>query len=284
MELGIGLPATIPGVAGRQILAWAQRADDGPFASLGIIDRLVYPNYEPLIALAAAAAVTRRIRLLPSVLLAPLHNAGVLAKQVASLDALSDGRVTLGVAVGGREDDYRAAPASFQDRGRRLDEQLTIMQRIWAGQAVADDVGPVGPPPVQPGGPPILIGGATAVAARRVARWGAGFIAGGAPPEHAQQVYKLAEAAWTAAGRAGKPRFVGGMYWALGPQAAEQAAAYIRHYYGFLGPMVEGFAASIPTSPEAIKGAIAAYAAVGMDELLLWPCIAEAEQVDRLAA
>jgi alkanesulfonate monooxygenase SsuD/methylene tetrahydromethanopterin reductase-like flavin-dependent oxidoreductase (luciferase family) len=283
MDVGIGLPATIPGVAGRDLVEWAQRADAGPFSSLGIIDRLVYPNYEPLIALAGAAAVTRRVRLMPSVLLAPLRNTGVLAKQVASLDVLSAGRVTLGLAVGGREDDFRAAPASFPDRGRRFEAQLEELKRIWSGQPLADGVGPVGPPPAQPGGPPLLIGGATPVAARRIARWGDGYIAGGGPPEQARQLYRLAEAAWTEAGRRGRPRFVGGAYWALGPRAAERAAAYIRHYYAFLGPMAEGFAASIPSTPESIKAVIGAAAAAGMDELVLWPCVPEPDQVDRLA-
>ena len=200
--------------------------------------------------------MTRRVRLMPSVLLAPLRNPGVLAKQVASLDALSAGRVTLGLGVGGREDDYRAAPAPFRDRGRRFEAQLEVMKRIWSGQPLADDAGAVGPPPVQPGGPPLLIGGSTPAAVRRVARWGDGFIAAGASPEQARQLYGLAEAAWTAAGRPGRPRFVGGTYWALGPGAAERAAAYIRDYYAFLGPMAEGFAASIPSTPEAVKAVI----------------------------
>jgi alkanesulfonate monooxygenase SsuD/methylene tetrahydromethanopterin reductase-like flavin-dependent oxidoreductase (luciferase family) len=137
---------------------------------------------------------------------------------------------------------------------------------------------------VQPGGPPLLIGGNTPAAVRRVARWGQGFIAGGAPPEQAKELYDVAAAAWTEAGRPGRPRFVGGAYWALGPDAAARGAAYIRDYYGFLGPMVEGFAASIPSSPEAVKGVIDAYQAVGMDELVLWPCVPELDQVDRLAA
>ena len=146
MQIGIGLPATIPGVRGDVVLDWARRADAGPFSSLGIIDRLVYSNYEPLVTLAAAAGATQRIRLMTTILIAPLRNTGVLAKQAASLDALSSGRLTLGLGVGGREDDFRFAAVPFHNRGRRFEEQLDTMYRVWSGQQV-DGLGPVGPAP-----------------------------------------------------------------------------------------------------------------------------------------
>src|SRR5688500_4194810 len=121
MQTGVGLPATIPDADPSLILDWARQADSGPFSSLGIIDRLAYPNYEPLITLAVAAGVTQRIKLMTTVLLAPLRNAGILAKQAASLDSLSGGRLTLGLGIGGRDDDFAAAPASFHDRGRKFE-------------------------------------------------------------------------------------------------------------------------------------------------------------------
>jgi len=283
MQIGIGLPGTIPGVQGKLILDWAKRADGGPFSSLGTLDRLVYPNFESLITLAAAAGVTQRVRLITTILIAPLHNAGMLAKQAASVDAISGGRLTLGLGVGGREDDFRAAPSPFHERGKRFEEQLAVMKRAWSGQPLADDIGPVGPPPVQPGGPEILIGGYSPAAIQRVGRWGNGFVSGGAGPEMARQGYHLAEEVWKAAGRDGKPRFVGGMYFSLGPNAAERAGNYIRHYYSFMGPMADQMASSIPSTPEAVKGVIQAYAGIGMDELVLWPCIPDLDQVDRLA-
>ncbi len=163
MKIGIGLPA-IPGTSGKMILDWAKLADQGPFSSLAMIDRIVYGNFEPMTALAAAAGVTERIRLITTILLAPTRNGGILAKQAATPDAISGGRLTLGMGVGAREDDFKAAPAPFSSRGRRFDEQLERMKRIWSGEPVGHSVGPVGPSPVQPGGPEILIGAFAPVA------------------------------------------------------------------------------------------------------------------------
>ena len=145
MQIGIGLPENIPGVQGKHLIEWAKKADSGPFSSMGLIDRLVYDNYDPLIAFAAAAGATQRIRLTTSILLAPLYNAVLLAKQVASLDALSGGRLTLGVGVGAREDDFIAASVPFHTRGKAFDEQLATMKRIWSGQRFSDEVGQLAP-------------------------------------------------------------------------------------------------------------------------------------------
>ncbi len=130
------------------IIEWAARADAGPFTSVGTEDRLIYPNYDSLVTLAAAAAVTKRVRLVTNILIAPLRNAGILAKQASSIDLLSGGRLTLGLAVGSRQTDYRVAPAEFKTRGRRFDEMLVYMKQIWAGEPVADDIPNVGPLPV----------------------------------------------------------------------------------------------------------------------------------------
>src|SRR5213592_723693 len=122
MEIGIGLPATVPGVGRDDLLAWARRAEERGFSSLGAIDRLVYPNFEPLVALAAAAAVTERIRLATDILLAPLRgNGALLAKQAATIDALSGGRLILGVAVGIRPDDFEAAGVDYDGRAALMD-------------------------------------------------------------------------------------------------------------------------------------------------------------------
>jgi alkanesulfonate monooxygenase SsuD/methylene tetrahydromethanopterin reductase-like flavin-dependent oxidoreductase (luciferase family) len=283
MQIGIGHPGTIPGTPGSLILEWARRADAGPFSSLGSLDRLVFPNYDALITLTAAAAVTQRIRLMTTVLLAPLHPAGILAKQAASIDALSGGRLTLGLGIGGRPDDYNAAPASFSGRGKRFEQQLDTLYRAWSGQPLAEDIGPIGPPPVQEGGPEVLIGGNTPAAIARVGRWGSGYIMGGGGPDRVGDLRTQVESAWQAAGRTGKPRFVAGMYFGLGPDATERAGSYIRTYYAFMGPMAEHLVASLPTTPDAVKYTLQLFAEQGVDEVICWPCIAEIEQVDRLA-
>jgi alkanesulfonate monooxygenase SsuD/methylene tetrahydromethanopterin reductase-like flavin-dependent oxidoreductase (luciferase family) len=281
MQIGIGLPITIPGVNGKLALDWARKAEANGFSSLGTLDRLVYGNYDSLISLAAAAAVTERVRLITTILIAPLHNPAGLAKQTATLDALSNGRLTLGLAVGGREDDYKAAGIPFKQRGKIFDQQLELMQRVWAGEPVSEEVGPIGPRPVQQGGPEILIGAYSPTAIERVGKWGNGFIVGGGGPQMAAQSYKNAEAAWQAAGRPGKPRFVAGFYAGIGPK--DQAGAYLRDYYGFMPQLAEQIADNVANTPEALKGAIQAYEAVGLDELILWPTIAELDQVDKLA-
>src|SRR5256886_14346198 len=125
---------------------------------------------------AAVAATTKRIRLTTSVLLATTRNAGILAKQAATVDAISGGRLTLGLGIGGREDDFKAAPEPFRGRGRRFEEQLDVMRRIWAGQPAGDGVGPIGPSPARAGGPEILIGGHTPAAGAPGGRWGDGFL------------------------------------------------------------------------------------------------------------
>ncbi len=284
MKIGIGLPAAVPGTQGPVILEWARRADAGPFSSLGLIDRVDYPNYEPMIALAAAAAVTQRVRLMLTVLVLPLRNATIVAKESASLDALSGGRFTLGVGVGAREGDFILTQTSFHDRGKRADKQLETIKRIWAGEKLAENAGVIGPPPIQKGGPELLIGGYGPAMIRRVARWGDGYISGGAgTPARLKELYPKIIQAWQAAGRQGKPRFVGGLYFGLGPNAAERMPVFIRDYYAFLGPNVENMVKNVPTTPEAVERTIRAFAEVGMEELVFWPTFADLDQVERLA-
>lgn len=283
MDVGIGLPATIPGAQGSVIVEWAARADEGPFSSVSVLDRLVYPNYEPMVALGAAAAVTNRVRLMTSILLAPLRSGAMLAKQAASVDAISGGRLSLGLGIGGRPDDFVAGETDITTRGRRFDEQLATMKRVWAGEPYNDEAGGIGPSPGRQGGPELLIGAVTPRALARVARWGDGFIAGGGGPDAARASYDAVLEQWDELGRTGRPRFVSAAYFALGDDAEDRIAAYINDYYSFMPEYAEVIASAAPSNPEQVRSTLKAYEDVGIDEFLLWPCNPSIEQVDRLA-
>ncbi|MBV9230644.1 MAG: LLM class flavin-dependent oxidoreductase, partial [Chloroflexi bacterium] len=127
------------------------------------------------------------------------------------LDALSDGRLTVGLGVGAREDDFTAVAAPFHRRGKRFDAQLEIMQRIWSGQPLSEETGLIGPRPVQPTGPEIILGGVSPTAIRRIGRWGNGYIAETTGPERAEKLFRLAEEAWQEASRPGKPLLLAAM-------------------------------------------------------------------------
>ena len=154
MEIGIGLPTTIPGATGEEVLEWARRADAAGFSSLGTIDRLVYPNYEPLIALAAAAAVTERARLVTAIALLPCRaeRRAAWPSRRRRIQALSDGRLVLGVAVGGRADDYEASGVPMEGRGERMEQMLDEIKRHLgrrgARHAGGDRAGRLGRPAV----------------------------------------------------------------------------------------------------------------------------------------
>lgn len=283
MKVGIGLPASVPDTKGDAVLEWARRADAGPFSSLGVIDRLVYDNYEPLIALSAAAGATSRVRLMTCVLLAPLRNPGVLAKQAASLDAISGGRFTLGVGVGRRPDDYQAAPADYSQRGRQMNRSLAAMRRYWNGEPTPDGIGAIGPSPVQEGGPELLIGAGTPTALRRVGRYGDGFIAAAGNAAAVVELYKVAVESWEAEGRNGKPRLAGVASYALGPGAADKVGGYIRHYYSFLGDAANSMAQNAISTPETLKDAIRDMESIGMDEILFLPSVSDIDQLERLS-
>ena len=277
MEVGVGLPTAVPGVTGALAVAWASRAEQGPFASLGVLDRVVYQSYDPFLALAAAGAVTTRVRLVTMIVIAPLRNPVLLAKEAASLDALSGGRLTLGVAVGARQDDYEAVGADHRGRGRRLSEQLALVRQLW-------EEGPVGPRPVRPGGPELLVGGTSGQAFVRMARYADGYVHGGGPPRAFAGAASRAWAAWTEAGRPGRPSLWGQAYFALGSDDdAERGAAYLRDYYAFTGPFAEKVAAANLRSPRLVKDLVRGYEEAGCDHLVLLPTVADLGQLERLA-
>jgi alkanesulfonate monooxygenase SsuD/methylene tetrahydromethanopterin reductase-like flavin-dependent oxidoreductase (luciferase family) len=281
MKIGIGLPNPIPGTDGATLVRWAQRAEEAGFSSLATIDRIVYPSYDSLISLAAAAAVTERIELKTNILIAPLRDEVLLAKEAASVDRLSAGRLTLGLAVGGRRDDYTAVGNGFEVRGRNFEQQIEVMKKVWRGEHLSDSGQPSVPLPGRE--VPILIGGSTDKTAERTVKYGVGFTAGGGGPDMTAPIAEKVRKAWSESGREGEPHVMALNYFALGPRAEEGSARYLKDYYAFLGEWADRIADSAPTSPEAVKDVAARFEDIGVDELILDPTISELEQVDRLA-
>ena len=284
MDIGIGLPSTIPGIPGRLILEWARAAEQAGFSSLGTLDRIVYANLETVPTLAAVAAVTDRIGLTTAILIGPYRgNGALLAKQLATVDAIAGGRLRAGIAVGGRADDYEATGTPFAERGRNFDAQLAEMRAVWA-QEPHGHAGPIGPAPVQPGGPPLLIGGNAPAAFRRLTEYGAGWIQGGGGPDAFTAGADQARRAWREAGRAGQPHLAALAYVSLGDDAEAHARRYLSDYYSFIGEFAERIAGSALTTPQKVAGAVAAFTEAGCDELILFPCNPDIAQVPLTAS
>lgn len=283
MEIGLGLPTSVPGATGRNVLNWAVEGERAGFSTLATLDRLVYDSYECLTALAAVAAVTERVRLATAVMLTPLRtNTALLAKQVASVDRLSDGRLVLGMAVGARPDDFTASGADHSRRGRRIGEQISELRRIWAGER-RGFAGPVGPAPTVASGPPLILGGHAPAATARAAKLGDGWISGGGGPGMFRGGAEAVRAAWQAAGRPGAPRLLALAYFALGEDARSTAERYLRDYYGFAPPYAQAVVNSAAVGADGVLETVAGFRQAGCDELLFVPCSADIRQVDVLA-
>ncbi|MGH2730793.1 MAG: LLM class flavin-dependent oxidoreductase [Actinomycetota bacterium] len=276
MNVGVGLPSAVPATGPSTLVEWARRADSGPFSSLGVVDRLRYDCYEPMITLAMAAATTRRVGLVTMVVIGPLRNSAVLAKEAATIDALSGGRLTLGVAVGARTEDYEAAGISPEGRGDRLAEQLVDLRSFWEREEV-------GRLTASGFGPRLLVGGMSDVTFVRMARNADGYVHGGGPPRTFERAADRARTAWTELGRTGSPALWAQGYFALGgDDVVERGRNYVRDYYSFTGPFAQRIAEGMLATPQAIAAFVRGYADAGCDELVLLPAVAAIDQLDRL--
>jgi alkanesulfonate monooxygenase SsuD/methylene tetrahydromethanopterin reductase-like flavin-dependent oxidoreductase (luciferase family) len=283
MELGIGLPNTVPGTTGDQLTDWARAAEDAGFSSLGTIDRIVFPNYEPVVALSAAAAVTERIKLVTDVMLGPLRqNPVMIAKQFLSLDALAGGgRAVLGIGVGGREDDYAISGLDMSARGKWLDDALARIRDVWNGEG--DLESKVGPRP-NGQGPSLLVGGYIQKAFERAAKYGDGWTQGGSGPSQFGADVSNLDDAWKKAGRDGQPRTLALGYFSLGPDPQSELEEYVNAYYAWLGDeAVQGIIDSSPKDPDSVKAFVKSYEEWKCDELILFPASSDPAQVGLLA-
>jgi alkanesulfonate monooxygenase SsuD/methylene tetrahydromethanopterin reductase-like flavin-dependent oxidoreductase (luciferase family) len=277
MDIGIGLPNTVLGVDRRGIVDWAREAEQAGFPSLGTIDRIAYPNYDSLISLAAAAAVTDKIRLTTDILIAPLRQTAHLAKQAATVDHLSGGRLVLGLAVGGREDDYELSGVDFHKRGEIMDRQLEELTSLWKRER------DFGPRPANGSRPSVMIGGRAETVFRRAAKYGDGWTLGGGTPDAFREGAAKVRDAWSAEGRDGEPRTMSLFYFVLGDGAEEAAGHALGNYYSYLGDYAGQIVESAAKDEDTVRGYLAAFEEAGADEVICFPASADPAQVELLA-
>lgn len=284
------MPVMEPDLDATILKAWATAIDDGPFASLCWGERIAFDNPEAITLLGALAAWTDRVRLVTTVVVPQLHDPVALAKALATGDMLSGGRLTVGLGVGGRREDYEAVgadPATQTMRG--MAERVAMMRRVWAGDKVTDSVVPVGPAPVQQAGPPLLVGTMGPKTVRSAAAWADGLAGTTLDLDMAAQnaLYDVARTAWAQAGKP-KPLLATSFWFALGDgdEARAQVHRHLRHYMNWIP--AEYVDAMAPTtgwagSEDELLGVLRAFADIGTDEVHLIPTSADVDQVRRVA-
>ena len=285
MDISMTLPTMVAHTRA-DTLRWCREVDEGPWPSLAVPERITYPAHHYSVELAAAAALTERVRLWTTIVILPAHDEVDVAKEMASVDVLSDGRLTVGVGVGGRDHDYRAINGRFDHRWERMDEQVARMRRIWAGEPPFEGADPVGPPPLQAGGPPIVAGVMGPKAIRRAAHWADGVDGAWTMDgdlAHMQQSFEIINAAWDEAGRTERPHLSTSIWYALGDDADDRLRRYAYEYMKIMGEEVGQWAAQTVncTTPEALRRAIDNAAEAGADEFFLVPTTADSDELAR---
>jgi alkanesulfonate monooxygenase SsuD/methylene tetrahydromethanopterin reductase-like flavin-dependent oxidoreductase (luciferase family) len=286
MDIAMTLPTMLP--HGRdEVLAWCRGIDEGPWSSLAVPERITYPAHALTVELSAAAALTERVRLWSTLYVLPARSTGLVAKEVATIDRLSNGRLTVGVGVGGREHDYRAIGGDFSRRWQRMDDQVAEMRRIWSQEPPFEGADPIGPPPVQAGGPPFVAGVVGPKAIARAAKWAIGVDDPSAithvdTEAVAGQRQKVVQA-WKDAGRNEEPHFSASLWYALGPNAKEQLAGYVFDYMKIFNERhARHLADTAPVhTPEALREAMDAASEAGCDEFFLVPTTVDPDELSR---
>jgi alkanesulfonate monooxygenase SsuD/methylene tetrahydromethanopterin reductase-like flavin-dependent oxidoreductase (luciferase family) len=287
MKIGICLPYMKAGLTREDYLAWFRAVDSGPFHSISCGERIHGPTYDMRVVLSAAAMATTRVEITPTLYVLPMHSATRVAKEVATLDILSGGRVNrISVGYGGREKDYEAVGARFQGRYGRMDRQVEEMRRVWRGEEVVPGGGPIGPAPSHRGGPQILVGAMGPKSIARCALWADGLYAwsGNGEREELARSFALADAAWERAERTHKPYRLGGMWYTLAENGQQKLYDYVYEYLAIMGPEIATMMAESVhrSSADSLRAGLDNAQAAGCEELFLVPATAELAEIDRL--
>ncbi len=287
MKISMTLPTMLPGFDRRRALEWCRLIDDGPFHSLAVGERINHWNTDQHTTLSFAAGVTERVRIVPTIVILPAHPVVAMAKALATLDVLSGGRLTVGVGVGGREQDYRSLEKPYRRTHQTLDDQVTALRHIWSGASPFEGSPPVGPPPVQVGGPPVLSACMGPKSIARSARWADGvdgFTLAPDTDDHSVWFSSVVDA-WSAAGRGERPWLASSFWFALGADGPTMLAGYARDYMAIAGDEAADFMAALASanSTERVSVGLVRLAEAGCDEVFLVPTTVDVGVLDDLA-
>lgn len=284
MQVGMTLPVMEPDVTPELLRDWAERIDAGPFASLCFGERILFDNPDALTLLGAVSAWTRRVRIAATVVVPQLHDPVHLAKALATADRLCAGRLSVGLGVGGREEDYAAVGADWSSRTMgEMAARAERLREVWAA-------GEVGPRPYRPGGPELLVGTLGTRTLRHAARWADG-LAGmtlNADVAETEALFAVAREAWAERGRP-TPRLTTSFWFALAetaPDPRAQVHAHLRHYMSWLpAELVDALAATagFAGTLDELEKLLHRFAAIGADEVQLIPTAGDPRQVDLVA-
>lgn len=288
MKIGICLPYMKAGLTREDYLAWFRRVDEGPFHSVSCGERVHGPTYDMRVLLSAAAMATERVKITPTLYVLPMHSAVAVAKEVATMDILSGGRLQqVCLGYGGREQDYRALGQSMSGRYQRMDRQVETMRRVWAGEEIIEGAGSIGPAPTREGGPQLLAGVLGPKSIARCARWADGLYAWSGNGEAAELrgAFERADQAWEEAGRDARPYRLGGFWCSLADDAPRKLHDYVYDYLDIAGPEIaKAMADSVHRhNADAVREALDNAEAAGCEEVFLVPATAELAEIDRLS-
>ncbi len=287
MKIGICLPYMKAGLTREDYLRWFKAVDDGPFHSLSCGERVHGPTYDMRVVLAAAAAATKRVEITPTLYVLPMHSAVRVAKEIATLDILSGGRVKhVALGYGGRELDYKAVEARFRGRYGRMDKQVAQMREVWNGEEIVPGGGPIGPEPTKPGGPGLLAGAMGPKSIARCAQWADGLYAWSGNGEQGElaRTFAMADAAWEQAGRGHSPYRLGGFWYTLADDGQRKLYDYVYDYLDIAGPEIATMMAESVhrSSADAVKEALDNAAGAGCEEVFMVPATAELAEIEGL--
>lgn len=288
MKIGVCLPYMKAGLTRDDYLAWFRAVDDGPFHAVSCGERVHGPTYDMRVVLAAAAMATTRVEITPTLYVLPMHNATRVAKEVATLDILSGGRVnSITLGYGGREKDYIAVGARFEGRYSRMDRQVEELRKVWRGEEIVEGGGSIGPAMDRPRGPQLLAGAMGPKSIARCAQWADGLYAwsGNGEEEEYRRAFAMADAAWERAERDAAPYRMGGFWYTLADGGQQKLYDYVYEYLAIAGPEIATMMAkSVHRSTrDSVRAALDNAENAGCQELFVVPATADLAEIDRLS-